>query len=76
MEDNGLEDICIGCGRTMDEITNYPILNTPEDIALRREINELALNRLQDDQNYTHINKYTNDQKYSTRISIIISITE
>jgi len=49
MEDNGLEDICIGCGRTMDEITNYPILNTPEDIALRREINELALNRLQDD---------------------------
>jgi predicted Fe-S protein YdhL (DUF1289 family) len=49
MEDNGLEDICIGCGRTMDEITNYPILNTPEDIALRREINAKALNRLQDD---------------------------
>jgi len=49
MEDNGLEDICIGCGRTMDEITNYPILNTLEDIALRREINAKALNRLQDD---------------------------
>ena len=49
IEDNGQEDICIGCGRTIDEIENYPILNTPEDIAKRREINEKALNRLQDD---------------------------
>jgi len=49
IEDSGLEDICSGCGRTMDEITNYPILNTPEDIALRHEINAKALNRLQND---------------------------
>ena len=49
IEDNGIEDICIGWGRTMDEITNYPILNTPEDIARRKEINKEALNRLQDD---------------------------
>jgi predicted Fe-S protein YdhL (DUF1289 family) len=49
MEDNGLEDICIGCGRTLEEIEHYPCLNTPEDIALRREINSKALNRLQDD---------------------------
>jgi hypothetical protein len=33
----------------MEEIKDYPILNTPEDIALRREINAKALNRLQDD---------------------------
>ena len=49
IEDNGIEDICIGCGRTMDEITHYPILNTPKDIAKRKEINAKALNRLQDD---------------------------
>ena len=49
IEDNGVDDICIGCGRTMEEIKDYPILNTPEDIALRREINKKALNRLQDD---------------------------
>ena len=49
MEDNGLEDICIGCGRTMEEITNYPVLNTPEDKAKRKEINEKALTRLQND---------------------------
>ena len=49
IEDNGTEDICIGCGRTMDEITNYPVMNTPEDKAKRQEINEKALNRLQDD---------------------------
>jgi predicted Fe-S protein YdhL (DUF1289 family) len=49
IEDNGHDDICIGCGRTMDEISKYPILNTPEDIAFRREINAKALNRLQDD---------------------------
>jgi predicted Fe-S protein YdhL (DUF1289 family) len=49
IEDNGHDDICIGCGRTMDEISNYPILNTPENIAFRREINAKALNRLQDD---------------------------
>ena len=49
MEDNGLEDICIGCGRTMDEITNYPVHNTAEDKAKRIEINAKALNRLQDD---------------------------
>ena len=49
IEDNGVDDICIGCGRTMEEIKDYPILNTPEDIALRREINKKALNRLQND---------------------------
>ena len=49
IEDNGADDICIGCGRTMDEIENYPIMNTPEDKAKRREINIKALNRLQDD---------------------------
>ena len=49
LEDNGLEDICIGCGRTAKEIENYPIMNTPEDKAKRREINEKALNRLQND---------------------------
>ena len=49
IEDNGQEDICIGCGRTMEEITNYPCMNTPEDIAKRKEINEKALHRLQDD---------------------------
>lgn len=49
IEDNGTEDICIGCGRTMEEIEHYPCMNTPEDIALRREINKKALNRLQDD---------------------------
>lgn len=49
IENNGHDDICIGCGRTMDEISNYPILNTPEELALRREINANALNRLQDD---------------------------
>tara|TARA_B100000902_G_scaffold336544_1_gene336874 strand:- start:312 stop:461 length:150 start_codon:yes stop_codon:yes gene_type:complete len=49
MEDNGLEDICIGCGRTLEEIEHYPCLNTPEDIQARRDINIKALNRLQDD---------------------------
>ena len=49
MEDNGLEDICIGCGRTLEEIEHYPCLNTPEDIQARRDINKKALNRLQDD---------------------------
>jgi len=49
MEDNGIEDICIGCGRTIEEIQNYPIMNTPEDIAARKVINKKALNRLQDD---------------------------
>ena len=43
------EDICIGCGRTMDEIENYPVMNTKDDIAKRRIINKKALNRLQDD---------------------------
>jgi|TARA_B110000495_G_C22937222_1_gene548200 predicted Fe-S protein YdhL (DUF1289 family) len=46
IEDNGVEDICIGCGRTMDEITNYPIINTPENIAKRNKINKQALIRL------------------------------
>lgn len=49
MEDNGIEDICIGCGRTIEEITKYPQTNTPESIAIRHEINAKALNRLQDD---------------------------
>ena len=49
MEDNGLENICIGCGRTLEEIQHYPVHNTAEDKAKRIEINELALNRLQDD---------------------------
>ena len=46
IEDNGVEDVCIGCGRTMDEITNYPIINTPENIAKRNKINKQALIRL------------------------------
>lgn len=49
MEDNGIEDICIGCGRTLEEIEHYPQMNTPESIARRHEINAKALNRLQDD---------------------------
>lgn len=49
MEDNGIEDICIGCGRTLEEIEHYPQMNTPESIAIRHEINAKALNRLQDD---------------------------
>ena len=48
LEDNGVDEICIGCGRTVEEIEEYPIYNTPEDIAKRKEINEKALNRLQD----------------------------
>ena len=42
-------DVCEGCGRTIEEIENYPVFNTPEDIALRKVINKKALNRLQDD---------------------------
>lgn len=49
MQDNGIEDFCVGCGRTMEEITKYPQTNTPESIAIREEINENALNRLQND---------------------------
>jgi len=49
IEDNGLEDICTGCGRTLEEIANYPVLNTPNDIARRKEINKQALIRLQDE---------------------------
>ena len=47
--DNGIEEYCEGCGRTLEEIEHYPQMNTPEDIALRRLINEKALHRLQDD---------------------------
>ena len=49
IEDNGQEDICIGCGRTMDEIEIYRVMNTKDDIAKRRIINKKALNRLQND---------------------------
>ena len=49
LEDDGLEDVCIGCGRTAQEIENYPILNTPEDKIKRKIINEKALNRLRND---------------------------
>ena len=49
IEDNGQEDICIGCGRTMDEIENYPVMNTKDDIAKSSLINKKPLNRLQND---------------------------
>ena len=45
IEDNGIEDMCIGCGRTMTEITEF----YNADDCRRIEINRLALNRLQND---------------------------
>ena len=45
IEDNGLEDICTGCGRTPKEIERW-LTSTDAD---RIEINEIALNRLQND---------------------------
>lgn len=45
IEDNGEEDMCIGCGRTMTEITEF----YNADDTRRTEINGLALSRLQND---------------------------
>lgn len=41
--DNGLEDICIGCGRNMKEIERWTTYTDKDKI----EINEIALKRLE-----------------------------
>ena len=63
--DNGQEDMCIGCGRTDTEIEEWLTYTNEE----KKVIKAKCLNRLQDDQNYTDINKlqpykiYSNQQK-------------
>lgn len=41
--DNGLEDICIGCGRNLKEIERWATYTDKDKI----EINEIALKRLE-----------------------------
>ena len=43
--DNGVEDICIGCGRTDTEIERWQTYTNPE----KKDIKAKALVRLQDD---------------------------
>ncbi len=41
--DSGIEDVCVGCGRTAEEIESYPISTNTE----KALINEKALKRLE-----------------------------
>ena len=45
IEDNGIEDICIGCGRNLKEIERWSTYSDADKI----EINGQALIRLQND---------------------------
>jgi|TARA_B100001741_G_C16093116_1_gene387488 predicted Fe-S protein YdhL (DUF1289 family) len=41
--DNGLEDVCVGCGRTAEEIEAYPTLTNEQ----KSDVNKDALLRLE-----------------------------
>ena len=45
IEDNGTDDICLGCGRTPKEIERWLTYTDADKI----EINAIALNRLHND---------------------------